>query len=33
LKSYPNAKCSGEGTPTRTGALEVYVTAKGKEKV
>ena len=32
MKSFPNAKCVGEATPTRTGSLEVYITAKGKER-
>jgi len=30
MRSFPNAKCVGEATPTRTGALEVYITSKGK---
>jgi len=29
MKSFPNAKCVGEATLTRTGSLEVYITAKG----
>jgi len=33
MRLYPNAKCSGEATPTKTGALEVYITPKGKGKV
>ena len=32
MKSFPNAKCVGKVTPTRIGSLEVYITAKGKER-
>ena len=32
MKSFSNAKCVVEANTTRIGSLEVYITAKGKER-